>query len=409
MSQLSDEPGPVRTGREDPTGPAWLLPCGLEVRGVTKRFGAHLALDGISLALRPGELVSILGPSGCGKSTLLRVIAGFEDPDCGEISIDGRGVRAHSPRDRGVAFVFQNYALYPNLSARDNIAAPLVMRELSAADRLPLIGRHLPGARARYASIERRVDDVARLLQIEPFLSRRPSQMSGGQRQRVALGRALVREPRLFLLDEPLANLDASLRIHTRSELAILQRRLNTTTVFVTHDQAEAMAISDRIAVMLAGRIRQIATPAELYRNPVDLDIARFMSQPRLNTLPAHCIAPGRLRVAGETMALHDALSPGTEGMLGFRPEHACLLSRQRPGTLSARVERSEHAGSEAHVFLRLGATGEACVVRIASSELDSWPMGAAGWLGVDAAEGWFFPQGGVSRAAVRNIAVEVA
>jgi multiple sugar transport system ATP-binding protein len=276
-------------------------------------------------------------------------------------------------------------------------------------DRLPVIGRRLPGVRDKLASIRQRVTGVAELLKIEALLGRRPSQLSGGQRQRVALGRALVREPLLFLLDEPLANLDASLRVHTRSELAILQRRLNTTTVFVTHDQAEAMAISDRIAVMFAGRIRQIATPSELYRNPADLDVARFMSQPMLNTLPARCIVRGRVLVAGEQMVMRDAVRPGAEGVLGFRPEQGRLSPSHGPGTLEVRVERTEHAGSEAHVFLRLAASGEACVVRIASSELGCWAAGTTGWLGVDADEAWFFPRVGADQLPVRDVQADVA
>ena len=400
---------PTRSHSVHPTPHQAPAPTGLEVRAVTKKFGDHTALDSISIALKPGELVSILGPSGCGKSTLLRVIAGLDDPDTGEILIDGQGVTDISPKDRGVAFVFQNYALYPNLSARDNIAAPLVMRELSAADRLPFIGRHLPGAPARHASIERRVAGVADLLKIEPYFNRRPSQLSGGQRQRVALGRALVREPKLFLLDEPLANLDASLRIHTRSELAILQRRLGVTMVFVTHDQAEAMALSDRIAVMFAGEIRQIATPAELYRNPVDLDVARFMSQPMLNTWPARCIVGGRVLVAGEQLIMRDATRPGAEGTLGFRPEHGLLSPAHKPGTLEVTVERTEHAGSEAHVFVRHAATAEPSVVRIPSTDLGAWPAGTTGWLGIDAQEAWFFPRAGTDQSAIRDAASKVA
>ena len=378
---------------------------GLEIRNVSKAFGRFTALDSISLVLHPGELVSILGPSGCGKSTLLRVIAGLDDPDTGEISIQGSDMAAVSPKNRGIAFMFQSYALYPNLSVHDNIAAPLVMRELSGWARLPLLGRLVPGARAIRASIADRVLKAARLLRIEPFLDRRPAQLSGGQRQRVALGRALVREPKLFLLDEPLANLDASLRVHTRSELATLQRRLGTTTVFVTHDQAEAMAISDRIAVMFNGQIRQIATPDELYRNPADLDVARFMSQPTLNTLKARCIVAGRVLVEGEQMPMHDAVHPGAEGVVGFRPEHCTLSPRRRPGTLPVTVRRAEHAGSEAHVFVDLPVSGEGFVVRVPSDTLASWPAGTPGWLGVDATQAWFFPRSTASRIATSAVA----
>lgn len=368
-------------------------PSSLDIRAVTKKFGSFTALDQISLSLRAGELVSILGPSGCGKSTLLRVIAGLDDVDAGDILIGGQSVMATSPKNRGVAFVFQSYALYPHLNGYGNIAAPLVMRELSAIDRLPFIGRLVPSARARYASIDSRVNAVAQLLKVEPFLGRKPSQMSGGQRQRIALGRALIREPKLFLLDEPLANLDASLRNQTRAELSTLQKRLGTTTVFVTHDQTEAMALSDRIALMFSGQIRQIGTPDELYRNPVDLDVARFLSQPHLNTLSAAVAAAGRVLIAGEHLVFADARNPDSIGIVGFRPEHCALHRHQMPGTLAVSVERLEHAGAEAHVFVRLPTTGDLCVVRVASSAIKDWPAGSHAWLAIDPAQGWFFPR----------------
>jgi multiple sugar transport system ATP-binding protein len=198
-------------------------PCALDITAVTKKFGAFTALDHISLSLKPGELVSILGPSGCGKSTLLRVIAGLDDAEAGDVVIGGGSVRTMPPKDRGIAFMFQSYALYPHLNVYNNIAAPLVMRELSAFDRLPIIGKLFASSQARFESINKRVLAIAELLKIKIFLDRKPSQLSGGQRQRVALGRALIREPKLFLLDEPLANLDASLRNHTRFELSTLQ------------------------------------------------------------------------------------------------------------------------------------------------------------------------------------------
>ena len=377
----------------------------LEIKAVTRTFGDFAALSDVSLALNPGELISILGPSGCGKSTLLRIIAGLDDADSGDVLIDGQSVRHVTAKDRGVAFVFQNYALYPNLSGFDNIAAPLVMRDLSALDRLPLIGKWLPSARAKFQSIHSRVASVAELLKIEPYLARKPAQMSGGQRQRVALGRALIREPQLFLLDEPFANLDASLRTHTRSELVALQRRLGTTTVFVTHDQAEAMAMSDRIAVMFNGRIRQIATPDELYRNPVDIEVAQFLSQPLLNSLPARCFLKGRVMVAGEVMAMHDACDAGSEGTLGFRPEHCALAHRRTPGTLPVRVERIEHAGSEASVFVRLASTGATCVARVPSVQLGGWAPGTHGWMGIDAASAWFFPRASHGDIEARKVA----
>jgi multiple sugar transport system ATP-binding protein len=368
-------------------------PSRLEVLSVTKSFGRFKALDNISLNLEPGELVSVLGPSGCGKSTLLRVIAGLEDGESGDVRIGGQSVTSVSPKDRGVAFVFQSYALYPHMNSHDNIAAPLVMRELNAFDRLPFVGRRLPASRKKYKSIDDRVNAVSDLLKISDYLARKPSQMSGGQRQRVALGRALIRKPKLFLLDEPFANLDASLRNHTRAELSTLQKRLGTTTVFVTHDQTEAMALSDRIALMFEGKIRQIGTPDDLYRNPVDLDVAKFLSQPYLNTFPAEITMSGRALIAGEHVPFADALKPGTHGIVGFRPEHCRLALRKTANTLPVTIERLEHAGAEAHVFVRLTSTGEPCVVRIASSDMPDWKIGAPAWLSINSTEGWYFPR----------------
>jgi multiple sugar transport system ATP-binding protein len=365
----------------------------LDIAGLGKSFGSFAALDDVTLAVRPAEFVSILGPSGCGKSTLLRVIAGLEDADRGDVLIGGRSVARTAPKDRGIAFVFQSYALYPHLSVRDNIAAPLVMRDLTLPERLPLIGRRWPGATAKHDAIEQRVRAMAELLRIEPFLDRRPSQLSGGQRQRVALARAIIRTPELFLLDEPLANLDASLRNHTRSELAALQKRLGTTTLFVTHDQAEAMAISDRIAVMFAGKVRQFGTPDELYRHPSDLDVARFFSQPHLNVLPAKAIVSGHVAVLGETLAIADAREPGTEGVVAFRPEQGRLSAGAGEGGLAATVRRVEHAGSEAYIFVSLASGGDTVVIRIASQDLARWPAGSTGYVGIDPALSWFFPR----------------
>ena len=362
--------------------------AGLVLSGVSKRFGAADALRDVSLSVGAGEMISILGPSGCGKSTLLRVIAGLEQVDQGSIVVDGRPVDGIAPKDRQLAFVFQNYALYPHLTCWHNIAAPLVMTELSMADRLPFIGTWMPRTRDRMRSINDRVHAMARLLEIEPFLERKPAQLSGGQRQRVALGRALVRDPKLFLLDEPLANLDAALRVQTRSELRALQRRIGATTLFVTHDQAEAMAISDRIAVMFDGQIRQIGTPDDIYRRPSDIDVARFLSQPHLNVVKART-----LRRAGALLA--DA-SLGREGIdtprvVAFRPE-ACSLhpAHDRHG-LPVTVKGTEYAGAEAYVFVEL-SDGVRCVVRIPSAEILRWSAGQLATLRVDLETAWFFP-----------------
>ncbi len=367
---------------------------GLTVCGVTRRFGAMAALDDVSLDVAPGEFVSIIGPSGCGKSTLLRSIAGLERVDAGAILIGDRDVRHLSPSAREVAFVFQSYALYPHLTCRQNLAAPLVMREMSALGRARFLGRLVPGASRRRASIAERVARIAGQLQIEGLLDRRPDQLSGGQRQRVALGRALIREPKLFLLDEPLANLDAALRNTTRAELHALQRRVGATTLFVTHDQAEAMAISDRIAIMFDGKLRQIGTPDQLYRHPADLDVARFLSQPWLNVIPAHVLAEALAGGLGGGMAAtRDAALRQAGSVVAFRPEHASIhRPKDRVQGLGVEIVRAEHAGADANLFVRLPSDGTQCVVRIASAEIMGWQPGARALLRFDPEAAWIFP-----------------
>lgn len=330
--------------------------------------------------------MSILGPSGCGKSTLLRSIAGLEAIEAGTIRIGGDAVEELAPKDRGIAFVFQSYALYPHLSVAANIAAPLTMNRLSAFGRAPLLWRFSPSARTTRAQIAARVRHVAEMLDIVPYLDRRPGALSGGQRQRVALGRALIREPSLFLLDEPLANLDAALRNRTRTELRALQRRIGATTLFVTHDQAEAMAISDRIVVMFDGRIRQIGTPDQIYRDPADLDVARFLSQPHLNVIDADIL---RAHI-GDATARRDICIGGVPlrdltGTIAFRPQEASLRQAGGPGLpgLACRVDHVEHAGHDANLFVRL-SDGSGCVVRIDSTAIPDWPAGREGILHFD-------------------------
>ncbi len=356
----------------------------LDIVGVTRAFGPLRALDEVSLDVAPGEFVSILGPSGCGKSTLLRTIAGLEAADSGTIRLGGTPIEGLRPKDREIAFVFQSYALYPHLTCRANIAAPLAMRELSGWGRAPLLHRLVPGARRIRAGIDARVEAIAAQLQITDFLDRRPSALSGGQRQRVALGRALIREPKLFLLDEPLANLDAALRNRTRGELHDLQRRVGATTLFVTHDQSEAMAISDRIAVMFAGRIAQVGTPDDLYRAPASLAVAQFLSQPHLNVIDASLAARTVQAVRGKPLLAFN-------GVVAFRPEHASVHHGSQGG-LRATVERAEHAGADANLFVRLDADGTGCVVRIPSGAIADWRPGAPATLHFDPDAAWVFP-----------------
>ncbi|KPL53045.1 glycerol-3-phosphate ABC transporter ATP-binding protein [Prosthecomicrobium hirschii] len=360
--------------------------AGVTIASLHKRFGAVRAVDDVSLDLSPGEFVSLVGPSGCGKTTLMRIVAGLERAEGGTVSIAGRDVTGLRGADRNVAMVFQSYALYPHMTARQNIALPLVMRRLGARQRLPLVGRAWPGTRAALAGIEADVIATAESLGLGHLLDRKPAQLSGGQRQRVALGRAIVRRPDVFLMDEPLSNLDAALRVQTRKEIVDLHRRAGASTIYVTHDQAEALTMSDRVAVMMAGRILQVANPTAVYDDPRDLRVARFIGSPRINTLAAEIGADGLVRVAGQAMGL--AASARGAHVYALRPEHLVLAPAplMQGRGLAARVEHVEFLGEALLVHARLTATGEDVVARIAPEDRNRLP--ADGVVGFVAAPG---------------------
>jgi multiple sugar transport system ATP-binding protein len=309
---------------------------GVTLRGVRKLYGALEVIKGIDLAIQDKEFVVFVGPSGCGKSTLLRMIAGLEDVDFGTIDIAGRDVTELAPARRGVAMVFQNYALYPHMTVYDNMAYGLRRAGLAKQD------------------VDRRVRDTARLLQIDGLLGRKPREMSGGQRQRVAIGRAIVREPKVFLFDEPLSNLDASLRIETRSQIAKLHRELQATMIFVTHDQVEAMTLAQRIVVLNGGRIEQVGTPQEVYHHPANLFVAGFIGSPAMNLIPAslrtHDAPRAVLRLADGADVTWRGFVPnlavGSELTLGLRPERLGIASSGR-GDLSAEVTLVEDLGDQ--------------------------------------------------------------
>ncbi|WP_338662127.1 ABC transporter ATP-binding protein [Pararoseomonas sp. SCSIO 73927] len=341
---------------------------GITIEGLGKGFGGTRVLRGVSLAVAAGEFVALLGPSGCGKSTLLRCIAGIERPDSGSIRIGGREVTGLRPSGRDVAMVFQSYALYPHLTVEENIAVPLAMRRLSAAQRLPFLGALLPGTRAAQDTITRDVRGAAEALGLGALLSRRPGQLSGGQRQRVALARAIVRRPAAFLMDEPLSNLDASLRVQTRREIVAIHRSAGVATVYVTHDQSEALTMADRVAVMQAGEILQVAPPAEIYADPQDLRVATFIGSPRINTLQAEADADGVLRVAGQAVGMRVA---GNGPMtLALRPED---LQPAGAG-LPAVMEGMEFLGESLLVHLRHAVLGTPLVLRLAPEDRDTLP-----------------------------------
>lgn len=371
----------------------------IKIDGISKRFGNTEVLRDISLAIKAGEFVTLLGPSGCGKSTLLRIIAGLERPDRGSLSTGEKALDAVAPKDRDLAFVFQSYALYPHLSVYDNIAAPLVMRELSAPQRLPVLGSFLPRAKEIRQSIDARVRRTSALLKLDALLDRQPSELSGGQQQRVALGRALVREPKIFLMDEPLANLDAGLRIHTRGEIARLHKEMGTTTLFVTHDQAEAAALSDRVAVMFGGEIRQFAPPVELYRNPVDLDVARFLTQPFLNVVPNIKAKDGAVSIGSAKLLIPDAIGINGSGTVAFRPEVASIVPPGQSDAIVVRTVRVEHLGVEAHVFLS-GDNGAEFVVRTSVEKAIALGADQTVGLAINPEKAWFFPLNGARQAS---------
>jgi len=355
---------------------------GISIEGVEKRFDTTPVLRGVSVTLAPGEFLSLVGPSGCGKTTLLRILAGLEAADAGTVSINGRDVTRLRPADRDVAMVFQNYALYPHLTAGQNMAVPLAMRRLSVLERLPLVGRLVPGQAGRRRAIAADVRAAAETLRIGHLLNRRPAQLSGGQRQRVALGRALVRHPAAFLMDEPLSNLDAELRAQTRKEIVELHRRAGVTTVYVTHDQVEAMTMSDRVALMLDGRILQLGTPRAMYDDPCDLRVAAFLGSPRINTLAA-MMGPYGVMLAGELLPVQAAAPPGTPVTLGLRAE----LLRLAPSGLPVLVEHVEFLGAEVLVHART-RSGEGLVARMTAEAAGRVQAGdgahlAVDWLGV--------------------------
>jgi multiple sugar transport system ATP-binding protein len=293
---------------------------------VYKSFGAVEVLKGIDLDIGHGEFVVFVGPSGCGKSTLLRIIAGLEDATSGSIYINDREVSSKPPARRGIAMVFQTYALYPHLKVRDNMGLGLKQAGMARGE------------------IAAKVDRALAMLSLEELADRRPAELSGGQRQRVAIGRAIVREPELFLFDEPLSNLDAALRVHMRLEIASLHDRIGTTMIYVTHDQVEAMTLADRIVVLHGGVIQQVGTPMELYNNPTNLFVAGFIGSPKMNFLPgAH----------GGRADVHT---------LGIRPEHITL--DPAIGDVVGRVTHVEHLGADTNIYLDCGQAG-LMVVRV--------------------------------------------
>jgi multiple sugar transport system ATP-binding protein len=319
----------------------------LTVRSLHKRFGAVEVLKGVDLEAKQGEFIALVGPSGCGKSTLLAIIAGLETASGGEIRIDDRVVNSVAPKDRDIAMVFQSYALYPTMTARQNITFGMESRGVPKPQQDEAVKR------------------VAALLQIEPLLNRKPGQLSGGQRQRVAMGRALVRDPKLFLFDEPLSNLDAKLRVEMRTEIKKLHQRVGQTTIYVTHDQIEAMTLASRIAVLNHGALQQFDAPQTVYDRPANMFVASFMGSPSMNFIPATLAANGSGLAAeigdanGKPVALAlpgatGAMSAGMKVVLGVRPEHVTLVGDGASGSVASTVDVVEPTGAETIAALKI-------------------------------------------------------
>lgn len=310
----------------------------VSIRSVKKSYGGLTAIADLSLDIRDGEFLVLVGPSGCGKSTLLRMIAGLEDISGGEIRIADRVVNEVAPKERDIAMVFQSYALYPHMSVEENMGFSLRLQGVDKQERAE------------------RVRAAAEILGLEPLLERLPRQLSGGQRQRVAMGRAIVRNPAVYLFDEPLSNLDAKLRVQMRSEIKLNHSRLGTTTVYVTHDQIEAMTMADRIVVMNAGNIEQIGTPLELYDTPANRFVAGFIGSPAMNFLPCR-FQSGKLLTDNGTVLPVDAptdIEEGREIVIGIRPEHFIITEADDPSAIATDVLTVEPTGVETHLVTRM-------------------------------------------------------
>jgi sn-glycerol 3-phosphate transport system ATP-binding protein len=354
----------------------------VELESVSKRFADRdgdgavdpntFALRDVSLAVEKGELVVVVGPSGCGKSTTLRIVAGLEDADGGVVRIGGKSMQGVPPQDRDVAMVFQGYALYPQMTVRENIEFPLKMRKVAPAER------------------KKRSDEAAALLKLDRLMNRLPSELSGGERQRVAMGRAIVRRPRVFLFDEPLSNLDAALRQELRVEIGLLVRELGVTAIYVTHDQVEAMTLADRICVMRKGDVLQVAAPRAIYDEPQTSFVATFLGTPRMNLLDAR--VSGDVLTAGPFRLPKPQRTVPERVTVGVRPEDIRVVADDAASAVKLEVAVSEPLGAETHLLVRAPGGGDDPVeLRVRAPGFDPRPTGAAIFVSLDGARLHFF------------------
>lgn len=350
--------------------------AGIRLQAIEKKYGDTLAVKDIDLDIKDGEFLTLVGPSGCGKSTLLRIIAGLEEQSSGSVLIDGRCVNKIRASQRDLAMVFQSYALYPHLTIWENMITPLRFRDLNVWERLPMISSFMSGRKTKLSKMEQTAKETAKTLKLDHLLQRKPGQLSGGQRQRVALGRAMVRKPKAFLMDEPLSNLDAALRVHMRAELAELHRNLGTTFIYVTHDQAEALTMSDRIAVMMNGEIIQHGTPDEIYKNPQDCRVAEFIGSPKINILSGKVDGSGMISVHGNNtgIRIREKLE---KVQLGIRPEHLTLVNGSgAKKSWPFKVAYKENLGSDFYLHGHINGNSNRVVTRAKPEDVSEISVG---------------------------------
>ncbi|MEB4614571.1 ABC transporter ATP-binding protein [Leucobacter sp. M11] len=380
---------------------------------IRKSFGSNTVIREFSADIPDNEFLVLLGPSGCGKSTMLRMIAGLTDISDGELRFDGELVNDREPRDRNVAFVFQSYALYPHMTVRENIAFPLIMDRFKGWYHIPILNSIMRRVIAKRPEVRDRVTEVAEMLELGSYIDRRPKTLSGGQRQRVAVARALVRDPSIYLLDEPLSNLDAKLRTQMRAEITALYQRVNKSFVYVTHDQVEAMTMATRIIVLSDGEVRQIGTPEEIYHRPADTFVARFIGAPAMNLIPVR-LRDGRAISDSGAQEIAQApahLSPGP-AMLGVRPEKISLAEHPGSGVLGY-ISAVEHLGGESVIGFTLEPSDPNRLVQTGSTETVHYArvpgtaqltVGTKQWFSIgDANLSWFDADTGLAATPDRS------
>ena len=356
----------------------------IELKSISKSFGSTEVIKSLDLSVSNGEFITIVGPSGCGKSTLLRIIAGLENQSTGDVEIDGNVVNNTRASERDLAMVFQSYALYPHLTVQQNMMVPLKLRRLSKLERFPIIGWLMPNRRSKLDEIMKKVQEASETLQITHLLDRKPGQLSGGQQQRVAVGRAMVREPVAFLMDEPLSNLDAGLRVHMRAEISELHRDLKTTFIYVTHDQAEALTMSDRMAVMMDGEILQLDTPNEIYNNPSNIRVAEFVGSPKINILQGECDEKGNINCFG--IKITDSIKLAQKGNIsvGIRPEHMELVTSNDKNVFKGKIVYRENLGSDIFLHVTVNEGEQKIIVRSEPSMVINSAVGDQVMIGWD-------------------------